>query len=276
MRAVPRLPDDEVNVSKRHPLGEGLLLILGVSLGAAAIFSVLAWAAELLAPLVPLEVEAELMETVLEQVAWDELGQNPVAARKLTQLVGRLARHWPDDPYEHRVFVTDDDTLNAFALPGGLIMVTRGLLDALDSENEIAFVLGHELGHFRNRDHLIGLGRSVLFQLTLSGIGLGGDLSSSGLIEASGDLVSSAYNRDQEREADHFALQLLNAEYGHVGGARSFLERLTAGALIDLFESFAGSHPASAERIDDVLGSAREHEFALEGEPVSWNLDDIR
>jgi len=275
LRAVPRLPDDEVNVSKRHPLGEGVLLILGASVGAATIFSVLAWAAELLAPLVPLEVEAELMGSVLEQVAWDELEQNP-AARKLTQLVGRLAGHWPDDPYEHQVIVTDDDTLNAFALPGGLIMVTRGLLDALDSENEIAFVLGHELGHFKNRDHLVSLGRSVLFQLTLSGIGLGGGVSSAGLIEASGDLVSSAYDRDQEREADRFALQLLHAEYGHIGGAKTFLERLTAGALIDLFASFAGSHPASAERIDDVLRNAREHEFGLEGEPVSWNLDDTR
>jgi Zn-dependent protease with chaperone function len=275
VRAVPRLPDDEVNVSQRRPLREALVLIVGISLVATAVFSLLAWSAELFAPLVPIEVEAELLETVLLAVSWAENGGDDDSSRQLTQLVERLARHWPEDPYEHRVLVTDERIKNAYAMPGGMILVTRGLLDAMESENEIAFVLGHELGHFRNRDHLVALGRSVLFRLVLSGMGLA-DVSTSGLIETSGKLIGSAYSREQESEADRFALELLQAEYGHVGGATAFLERLTAGALRELFSGFAGTHPSSAERVSDVLRYAREHGQPLDGELITWDTEDTR
>jgi len=83
-------------------------------------------------------------------------------------------------PLPYRLVLIADDAPNAFAFPGGTIGITRGLLDALDDDIELAFVLAHELGHFYHRDHLQGMGRAmgfriimaVFFRLEISGIRL--------------------------------------------------------------------------------------------------------
>ena len=64
-------------------------------------------------------------------------------------LVDRLAFHWGDAPYQFRVEIDDSDVANAMALPGGLIVVTEGLLDQVESENELAFVSGPRTRSFQ-------------------------------------------------------------------------------------------------------------------------------
>ena len=66
----------------------------------------------------------------------------------LQDLTDRIASHWPDRPYPLRVGVIDEQEPNAFALPGGTILLTRGLLNVTETENELAFVLGHETAIF--------------------------------------------------------------------------------------------------------------------------------
>ena len=271
MRAVPRLPDDEVNVSKRHPLGEAAWLTVGVGLAAALVYSAFAWSAEIVASWIPLDVELALFETLSEQLLWDENPDPESEVGQLSALLARLAEHGPDSPYDHHVNLWTEDAPNAFALPGGTIVVTTGLLKVMETENELAFVLAHELGHFHNRDHLVMLGRQALFGLFLAGLGLG-ELPSNAVVETSGNLVSSAYSRDQERAADHYALQLMQAEYGHVAGATSSLARLTAGDLTDLIGGYIGSHPGPSERIGEVLRIASSEGLTLTGQElaVSW------
>ena len=108
------------------------------------------------------------------------------------------------------------------ALPGGLIVVTQGLLDQVESENELAFVLGHELGHFRNRDHLRALGRGVVISLFFAVV-TGNDVAGLG-IKAT-DLTLRGFSREQETRADEFGLAIVHAEYGHVNQASRLFER---------------------------------------------------
>ena len=89
-------------------------------------------------------------------------------------LTERLAMHWADNPYAFRVSVLDQSEPNAFAIPGGQIVITRGLLESVSSESELAFVLGHEIGHFKQRDHLRGLGRGIALVIAISALDLGG------------------------------------------------------------------------------------------------------
>ena len=271
MRANPRMPDDEVNVSKRHPLGEAAWLTIGVGLVAAVVYGVMAWSAEIVARWIPLDVEMGLFERVEEQLPWHSDPSDDDTESQLTALTARLASHGTASPYDHSVFVMRELAPNAMAFPGGVIVVTTGLLDTVETENELAFVLAHELGHFHNRDHLVMLGRSALFSLFLAGIGLG-DLPSNSVIEASGKLASSAYSRDQERAADRYALQLMEAEYGHVAGATDSLARLTAGDLSDFVGGYIGSHPGPSERMGEVLRIAREDGLSPTGEQraLSW------
>ena len=135
-----------------------------------------------------------------------ELGLVPDSAlQRYVQGIGgtlAAASERPALPWAFRV--VDDPTPNAFALPGGFIFVTRGMLTLMNSEAELASVLGHEIGHVTARHQVTQISRAQLAQL---GLGLGSvlmpELQGLGGLAGSGlQLLFLRYSRDAERQAD--------------------------------------------------------------------------
>ena len=134
----------------------------------------------------------------------------------------------PDLPWTFRVI--DDHTVNAFALPGGYVYVTRGILSHLRSEAELAGVLGHEIGHITARHSVSQISKAQLTQL---GVGLGmilvpelrpfSDLASVGM-----QLLFLKYGRDDEREADMLGVRYMGRlayDAGELADVMRLLER---------------------------------------------------
>ena len=262
MKAEPRRPDPSVNVSKTHPLKEAGVLVFGMIVATGILFAGVAFFIDIAVRWVPIESEARFFGAIADRFEADLHRDAQVES-----LTGRLATHWKENPYQLRVFLLDEDMPNAFALPGGTLLVTRGLLGQVGSENEIAFVIGHELGHFAHRDHLRTLGRAVLFEMLLSAVGLGGGDATSRLGGLGSFLGARSFSREQERAADAFGLRLIAAEYGHVGGAADLFGRIggptsrSGGALA----SFASTHPISPARISAMNALAAESGWRVEG-----------
>ena len=93
------------------------------------------------------------------------------------------------------------------------------------SEKEISFVLAHELGLFANRDHLKGLGRGLLLW-PLAAVFLGNDNSETDLAGRSLIGVQMKFSQAQETKADHFVLELMSKQFGHVVGAGAFMRKI--------------------------------------------------
>ncbi len=268
MRHVPREPDASVNVSDEHPLSEAATLTVGLSLIFIVIAALLVFMVDAAVYLLPAEREAELFESWLpediETVSDDERLATVVA------ITDRLAARYPESPYTFRVQIDASPTSNAMAFPGGLIIVTAGLLDDVETENELAFVLAHEIGHFHNRDHLRSMGRGLVLSLLLVSLGVG-DSANFGASIA--NLTLRSFSREQETDADEFALRLVYEEYGHVADADRFFERILAehGDTTALVE-YASTHPSSAERIDHLAELAAENGWPTTGTltTVEW------
>jgi len=269
MRFVARQPKEGINVSDTHPLVEASTLLVGL----IAIFVVVAMAlvfmVEVALYFVSAEDEVDLFDSWVPEdliaVAGDDSRQNE------TQLiVDRLVLHWPDSPYSFRVRIDDSEVPNAMAFPGGLIIVTQGLLDQVESENELAFVLGHELGHFKNRDHIRALGRGVVLSLVFAVV-TGNDVAGIGIKAA--DLTLRSFSRGQETAADRFGLTIVNAEYGHVDEAWRLFERwdVEDTDFIDLV-TYLSTHPETGDRIEDMQVHAADEGWKVEGEltPLIW------
>jgi Zn-dependent protease with chaperone function len=248
----PRVPRDDVNASKTHPLADAWWLVIGAAAAGLALAIVALAFAEVLTRALPASLEARLFGGLASAE-----GDHPRAAAA-RGLLARLAGHWPENPYELQLSVLDDETPNAFALPGGSITVTRGLLEQVESENELAFVLGHEIGHFAGRDHLQAIGRAVVLSLTLSAVF--GSVGAEAVPALASDLAGKGYDRGQERAADRFGLELVEREYGHVAGADRFFARLpdAKARLGDRAAAWFATHPVSEKRI------AALHRFAAE------------
>lgn len=258
MKASPRLPDDSPNLPDTHPVREAATLMAAMGGVLVALFVLIGYFVELTVWMLPYEFEAAMLEGWATRASFAE-GSDDLEAR-LQELTTELARGWPANPYTLRVRVIEGEP-NAFALLGGEIWVTTGLLEQAESENEIAFVLGHEIGHFRNRDHLRSLSRGLLFGLFAASIGI------DGLFGSSADLLELSFSRDQERDADAFGLELVNRHYGHVMGSCHFFERLseTAGASSKM-PAFLQTHPGSSRRVRDLQRLAERSGFSTGGE----------
>jgi Zn-dependent protease with chaperone function len=263
-----KLPDDGINTSEESPLREFALLVAGLVGAALALIAIAALAIDRLVPLVPPALEARWFSGLVEAVAEDD----PRSAQAQA-LLDRLVSHWSDAPYPFRIGVLDEPDPNALALPGGTILVTSALLEQVGSENELALVLGHELGHYRDRDHLRGLGRALAAQLVLGALGSSGELVS-GLSSLAGALAQRGFDRRQESQADAFGLALVHAEYGHVAGARDLFARLASSArAADAERGLAGyleTHPLHEERIAALAAGAAAHGWSTEGPLTPW------
>jgi Zn-dependent protease with chaperone function len=265
----PRLPAEGINTSEDGPLREFALLVAGLVGALLVLLAFAALAIDRLVPLVPSALEARWFGGWLA----DDAGTDPRDAA-VQALLDRLVSHWSDAPYPFTVHVIDEPDPNAIALPGGAILVTSGLLEAVKSENELALALGHELGHFRARDHLRGLGRGLAAQLVLGAIGTSGELVS-GISAIAGELAQRSFGRRQEREADAFGLALVHAEYGHVAGAADFFARLSdsqqrARASSRRLASYFDTHPLHEDRLAALEAEAAQHGWSREGKMTAW------
>jgi predicted Zn-dependent protease len=158
----------------------------------------------------------------------------------------------PGLPWTFRV--VDDPTPNAFALPGGFIFVTRGLLNLMGSEAELATVLGHEIGHVTARHSVSQMSRAQLAQI---GLGLGAILSPeiaqyAGLASTGLQLLFLKYGRDDERQADDlgfkYALQE-NYDVREMADVFASLQRASEAAGQSALPTWLATHPYPEERI---------------------------
>lgn len=164
----------------------------------------------------------------------------------------------PDLPWTFRVI--DDPTVNAFALPGGFIYVTRGMLTHLDSEAQLAGIFGHEIGHVTAKHSVNRMSRAQLAQL---GLGVGMVLFPSlrdfgGIAGAGMQILFLKFGRDDEHQSDELGVRYMSRlgyEPAQLAGVFAMLERKSdeaGGAL----PSWASTHPAPEDRQERILALA--------------------
>ena len=170
----------------------------------------------------------------------------------------RLARvsHRPNLDYRYRVL--NSSVPNAFALPGGFIVINRGLLVGLKNEAEMAAVLGHETGHVTAKHSLAGYQRALASNMLLAGVSIAAG-GTAGVMELSGitaSLVNNGFSRGQEREADGLGIDyMVKAGYNPEGAVQLqeyFYSELEGGKNPMFVEGLFRTHPFSKERMDNA------------------------
>ena len=246
MKYTPRLPETNVNVSPTSPLKEFFILAAGLLIIVVGVYFFLGLAVNLVLPHVSMALEKKMAHLFIRSISAKDGGLE--SERTVQSLMDRLQRQCGKLPYELKIHVRSDPMVNALALPGGHIIVFTGLLDKMDSENELAFVLAHEMGHFALRDHLRGVGRALVF-VTLSTVILGPESGVSRLLAHALKITELSFSRDQETRADDFALKALNCAYGHVQGSLDFFKKISKEHDTGRFGHYFSSHPENRERI---------------------------
>ncbi|KJS32585.1 MAG: hypothetical protein VR64_05735 [Desulfatitalea sp. BRH_c12] len=188
----------------------------------------------------------------------------------ITDYVGRIGRKildgLPPQPFTYRFFVIKEDVYNAFAIPAGYIFINSGLLLAMDSEEELAGILSHEISHVVCRHISQRIERSKKIDLAsmagvVAGIFLGAAGGSAAAAQAltlgsaaAGTSLSLAYSRDDEAQADQIGLgYLANAGYS-ADGLIEILKKIRGKQWFgsDQVPTYMMTHPAVEERIAQI------------------------
>ena len=172
--------------------------------------------------------------------------------------------------------MVDDPTVNAFAVPGGFIYVTRGLMSHLTSEAQLVGVLGHEIGHVTARHSVndmskqqlarIGLGLGMVFAPRLQGLG---ELASAGL-----QVLFLKYSRDHENQADELGVRYMrraNYEPREMADVMTMLDRTSqCSTQSGKVPEWLATHPSPPNRVTHIL------QLASTSGPTQTGSPDVR
>jgi beta-barrel assembly-enhancing protease len=192
---------------------------------------------------IPVAQEVKLGEYAFEQMRGSLKLQNEGPTDEAVQTLGKRLTH--GSKYSYRFHVADNDAINAFALPGGIVVVHTGLIKAPRRPEELAGVLAHEVQHVELRHSL----RAVVKDLGLRGLWMliTGDIGSGVLGRAALELTSLTFSRDAEDEADQHGFDVLVANGIDPSGMADFFIVMAEKAGPSP-PPLLSTHPASKDR----------------------------
>ncbi|TVR78505.1 MAG: hypothetical protein EA412_08700 [Chitinophagaceae bacterium] len=221
---------------------------------------------------ISMENEEKLGDLVMDAFLSNvDLTENRLADSAVYVIHQHLMEGLEYTDFNYQIYVVESPQVNAFATLGGNIVIFTGLLEFAESPEEVASVLAHEMGHVEHR-HVISklikeMGVTVLFSI------LGGDLIL--LSEVSRTATSTVFDRRMEREADEFALELLEKSNINPKSLASFfmrVEREYGG--FDKNIEFLMTHPHNQSRIKMAVEYETKEDF--EEMPIALDWDEVR
>jgi predicted Zn-dependent protease len=191
------------------------------------------------------------------QAQVDEIGQRLVADTEASQT---------EYPFDFHL-LADTETVNAFALPGGQIFITRALLNLLDTEGELAGVLGHEIGHVVGRHSAEQIAKSQLIQGLAGAASVGlydpqnpESASAAQMAQLVGAMINMKYGREDELQSDRLGVRFLADSGFDPRALISVMEVLESASGGARQPEFMSTHPDPGNRIEEIE-QAIEEEF---------------
>jgi predicted Zn-dependent protease len=196
-----------------------------------------------------------------------------IVVNYINDLGQKILSAFPSQPFKYRFYVIKDDSLNAFAGPAGHIFVNTGLIRAMESEDELAGVISHEIAHASLRHISKRIEQSKKTNMaTLAGmvagvlLGLGGAGDAAGAVimgsAAAGQAFSLAYSREDEAEADQVGLRYLNRAGYNAKGLLVVMKKMRGKEWFDssVIPTYLRTHPAPEERMVNIDNWIATHE----------------
>ncbi len=194
--------------------------------------------------------------------------------KEIAQRIGRVS-HRPQLNYDCKIL--DASVINAFAVPGGYLYFTRGILAVLNSEAELAAVMGHEVGHIAARHSAQQYSKAQLAQL---GLGVGSIFVDSpvvaGLAQLGVGMLFLRFSRDNEREADDLGVEYASKagyDASQLAGFFETLEKINPGSDRSGLPGWFSTHPNPENRISAVRLKAKEWQQKLNLKELRVNKD---
>jgi len=219
----------------------------------------------LLARFLPQSLEASIGASLVSSVDQGKFCRNKEGLAAIDTLVRRLAKA-KGRSEDFRVYVVDGDVVNAFAAPGGSILLFRPIIEKAEEPGEVAGVLAHEMAHVIERHPA----KAVVQAMGYGILGLLNPGADTVGFDAAQAIMTNHYSRNDELDADRVGVEMLNAAGHDSRGIVGFFTRLeAAGAGIPGALEFLSTHPTGEHRVAAIASIVREGTPVMDRE--SWS-----
>jgi predicted Zn-dependent protease len=212
---------------------------------------------------ITIKEEEELSRQMMAAIyKYFDIVDDPMVVDYVNDIGKRILATLPQQPFRYKFHVINDDVYNAFATPAGHIFIYTGLLNAMEEEEEIAGILGHEIAHVYCRHisqrierqkkmgwaNLAGLAAGVLL-----GVGGAGEAAQAVTMgsQAATQSVELSYGREDEMQADQFGVKFITGAGYNAEGLLKILKKIRAKTWFgsDQIPTYLKTHPAVEDRI---------------------------
>ncbi|CAN5562550.1 M48 family metallopeptidase [soil metagenome] len=263
-----------VRAERRHRSRE-TRLVVGLAMAglaiAAVVFIGVPAASGPLARATPPDIEKRMGRNFEGQLSLGFRRCNGEAGQTALATFGHRLQDAADTPFDIRVRAVQAPMANAFALPGGAVMVTDDLIDMAKTPDELSAVIAHEAAHVERRHVMQAVWRSLGLGLVLDAVVGGGSGAGQQAVLLAGSVADLRFSRSAEREADIRGQQLLEKAGLSSQGMAPFFQRIAAkgdGPNAAAVKELMSSHPDSLRRAHE--SAARAHPGAAAFTPAEW------
>ncbi len=258
MKIVNKAPEKTADISSARgsTFSEFWKMVLSAVVLLVVLYLAIGWAVDFTVARISFETEARLFDHFQVSPPGPVADGSSDELEHANDVLTKLIADAEVPPLPFQLQLLESDEPNAFAIPGGTIGVTRGLLELLDDDIEIAFVIGHEIGHFHHRDHLRGVGRVVGFGV-ISTIIFGDSTGAESVRDIADFVFQRTYSQEREELADRYGLDLVHRSYGIVNGCDRLFQLLHQDGTLPEWTYMFATHPSPEERIEKLQRYAR-------------------
>lgn len=243
--------EDNVNVGKSSDLKEFFIVIFYILVLLLAVFYVSDFIADYYISIMPAKTQLKVEKFFENSNHGDPWGKYERQINKIEKIKKRLITHDKNlqNKSDFPIYLKYSDDINAYVTPSGAIFFTSALLNEVNDEQELAFILAHEMGHYANRDHLRYFSRQILIGVILGAMSTGQSSQFGKFTMSVYDFNNMKYSQKQERLADSYANNVVMSIYHTNKGALNFFKRLDKKQHLPGFVHYFSSHPAPSARI---------------------------
>ena len=257
LEIAKKLAYDEVNVTQKNPLKELGKLLVQIVLILVCFYAVLYIGSGIILNNLSFDQQVKLEKMLSSRSNYERADISSEQQEQLLAIRDRILSIDKDYPKtsELNMSVINSKSINAMCYVDGTIHITKGLYDIMKSEEELTFIIAHEMGHYKHRDHMHSLRHSLSTQIVLFFVALTSSDNQQISSLASGGINMSnlKYSRVAEFRADRYATEMSNAIYGHANGgidAMNMFLNLENSSLE--IPDFLSTHPNTKARIANI------------------------
>ncbi len=259
MKYIPKVPDGDINRPETNILKDFFYFLSVLIIIIILIYMLLGFLVDFIADKIPPELEAKLGYNYIRIFE----GKKMTAKEKqLQKFLDELVSYTDLKDRKFKIRILESKQINALAMPGGNIIVLSELLKKIQTENQLAYVLSHELGHYAHRDHLRGIGRGLILSLVATVL-FGSDTFFNKTMSESISGIQLKYTRNQEMKADLYAIDLLYKKYKNAAGATDLLTVFSKYDPVPKYIAFFTTHPHYTDRIKTIKDYVKKKNYKI-------------